>query len=45
MTGAETVVLHVAPEADIGGPHLAIVWTGDRVTIDATMCKICDEID
>ena len=36
-TAAGTVVLHVAPEAAIGGPHFAIVRTGDRVTID-TLC-------
>ena len=36
---------HVAPEAAIRGPHLAIVRTGDRVTIDATTHKLCVEID
>lgn len=47
-TAAGTVVLHwhVAPEAAIlGGPYLAIVWTGNRVTIDAITRKLCVEID
>lgn len=32
-TGFGTVVLHVAPEAAVGGP-LALVHTGDRITLD-----------
>src|SRR5690606_29089288 len=32
-TGYGTVVLHVAPEAAVGGP-LALVRTGDRITLD-----------
>ena len=47
-TAAGTVVLHwhIAPEtAILGGPYLVIVWTGDRVTIDAITRKFCVEID
>ncbi|QXG75582.1 dihydroxy-acid dehydratase [Modestobacter sp. L9-4] len=32
-TGFGTVVLHVSPEAAVGGP-LALVQTGDRITLD-----------
>jgi dihydroxy-acid dehydratase len=32
-TAFGTIVLHVAPEAAIGGP-LALVKTGDRITLD-----------
>jgi dihydroxy-acid dehydratase len=32
-TAYGTVVLHVAPEAAVGGP-LALVRTGDRITLD-----------
>ena len=32
-TGFGTVVLHVTPEAAVGGP-LALVRTGDRITLD-----------
>ena len=34
-TAAGTIILHVAPEAAIGGP-LALVQTGDRICLDAT---------
>ena len=33
-TAAGTIILHVAPEAAIGGP-LALVQTGDRICLDA----------
>ena len=32
-TAADTIILHVAPEAAIGGP-LALVQTGDRICLD-----------
>ena len=32
-TAFGTIVLHVAPEAAVGGP-LALVKTGDRITLD-----------
>ena len=33
-TAGGTIILHVAPEAAIGGP-LALVQTGDRICLDA----------
>ena len=38
-TAAGTVVLHVAPEAAVGGP-LAIVHTGDHITIDVASRRL-----
>ncbi len=42
-TGFGTVVLHVSPEAFIGG-NLAIVKDGDMITLDAMNKKLCLEI-
>jgi dihydroxy-acid dehydratase len=38
-TAFGTIVLHIAPEAAVGGP-LAIVRTGDRITLDVEMRRI-----
>jgi len=38
-TAFGTIVLHIAPEAAVGGP-LAVVQTGDRVTLDVEARKI-----
>jgi len=38
-TAFGTIVLHVAPEAAVGGP-LALVRTGDRIRIDVSARKL-----
>jgi dihydroxy-acid dehydratase len=38
-TAFGTIVLHVAPEAAVGGP-LALVKTGDRITLDVPRRKL-----
>jgi dihydroxy-acid dehydratase len=38
-TAFGTIVLHIAPEAAVGGP-LALVKTGDRITLDVPKRKI-----
>jgi dihydroxy-acid dehydratase len=38
-TAAGTIVLHIAPEAAIGGP-LALVQNGDRIRLDVAARKI-----
>ena len=38
-TAFGTIVLHVAPEAAVGGP-LALVKTGDRITLDVPKRKL-----
>jgi dihydroxy-acid dehydratase len=38
-TAFGTIVLHVAPEAAVGGP-LALVRTGDRITLDVPNRKL-----
>ncbi len=38
-TSYGTCVLHVAPESWIGGP-LALIRTGDRITLDAPACSL-----
>jgi dihydroxy-acid dehydratase len=38
-TAFGTIVLHVAPEAAVGGP-LALVRTGDRIRLDAEARRI-----
>jgi L-arabonate dehydrase len=43
-TAYGTVVLHCAPEAAAGGP-LALVRTGDRVTLDVPMRRVDVEVD
>ncbi|KAF8574588.1 dehydratase family protein 2 [Ramaria rubella] len=43
-TAAGTVILHVAPEAAIGGP-LAVVRDGDRITIDVASRRLSLDID
>jgi dihydroxy-acid dehydratase len=43
-TAFGTVVLHVAPEAAIGGP-LALVATGDWITLDVPERKLTLEVD
>lgn len=42
-TAAGTVVLHVTPEAAIGGP-LAIVRSGDLVTVDVALRRLCVDV-
>ena len=42
-TSFGTVILHVVPEAAIGGP-LAFVKNGDRIIVDIPARKICLEI-
>jgi dihydroxy-acid dehydratase len=42
-TSFGTVILHVVPEAAIGGP-LAFVKNGDRIIVDVPARKICVEI-
>ncbi len=43
-TGFGTVVLHVSPEAAVGGP-LALVETGDRITLDVPARTLTLEVD
>jgi len=43
-TGYGTVVLHIAPEAAIGGP-LALVRTGDWITLDVPGRSLTVEVD
>ena len=43
-TAYGTVVLHVAPEAAVGGP-LALVKTGDMITLDVEARKLHLEVD
>jgi dihydroxy-acid dehydratase len=43
-TSYGTCVLHVAPESFVGGP-LALVKTGDRITLDVAARKLTLEVD
>ena len=43
-TAFGTVVLHVAPEAAVGGP-LPLVRTGDEITLDVTARLLRLEVD
>jgi dihydroxyacid dehydratase/phosphogluconate dehydratase len=43
-TAFGTIVLHVAPEAAVGGP-LAMVKTGDRITLDVPKRKLELHVD
>ena len=43
-TAFGTIVLHVAPEAAVGGP-LALVKTGDRITLDVPKRKLALLVD
>jgi dihydroxy-acid dehydratase len=43
-TSYGTCVLHVAPEAFVGGP-LALVRNGDRITLDVAARKLTLEVD
>ncbi len=43
-TSFGTVVLHIAPEAAVGGP-LALVQTGDRITLDVERRTLTLEVD
>jgi dihydroxy-acid dehydratase len=43
-TGFGTVVLHVSPEAFVGGP-LALVQTGDRIVLDVPDRRLTLEVD
>lgn len=42
-TAAGTVILHVAPEAAVGGP-LTVVHTGDQITIDVALRRLSLDI-
>jgi L-arabonate dehydrase len=43
-TAYGTVVLHIAPEAAVGAP-LALVRTGDTITLDVSKRLLCLEVD